>query len=162
VKADRLEDALILALGAKEKGRPNRLAWWKRCGDLPGDRETGIVPDLVTDQTSAHDALMGYVPAGLPLDEALELRKKDPKHYVQRSMESMAIHVKAMLELQKKGSVVFDYGNNIRAQAFQAGVKDAFNYPGFVPAYVRPLFCEGKALSDGLPFPETRGHHQDR
>jgi len=145
VKADRLEDALILALGAKEKGTAKSVGLVGNAAEIyPEIVKRGIVPDLVTDQTSAHDALMGYVPAGLPLDEALELRKKDPKHYVQRSMESMAIHVKAMLELQKKGSVVFDYGNNIRAQAFQAGVKDAFNYPGFVPAYVRPLFCEGK------------------
>ncbi|MBP1708881.1 MAG: urocanate hydratase [Deltaproteobacteria bacterium] len=145
VKADRLEDALILALGAKEKGTAKSVGLVGNAAEIyPEIVKRGIVPDLVTDQTSAHDALMGYVPAGLPLDEALEFRKKDPKHYVQRSMESMAIHVKAMLELQKKGSVVFDYGNNIRAQAFQAGVKDAFNYPGFVPAYVRPLFCEGK------------------
>jgi len=145
VKADRLEDALILALGAKEKRTAKSVGLVGNAAEIyPEIVKRGIVPDLVTDQTSAHDALMGYVPAGLPLDEALELRKKDPKHYVQRSMESMAIHVKAMLELQKKGSVVFDYGNNIRAQAFQAGVKDAFNYPGFVPAYVRPLFCEGK------------------
>jgi urocanate hydratase len=145
VKADRLEDALILALGAKEKGMAKSIGLVGNAAEIyPEIVKRGIVPDLVTDQTSAHDALMGYVPAGLPLDEALELRKKDPKQYVQRSMESMAIHVKAMLELQKKGSVVFDYGNNIRAQAFQAGVKDAFNYPGFVPAYVRPLFCEGK------------------
>ena len=145
VKADRLEDALILALGAKEKGMAKSVGLVGNAAEIyPEIVKRGIVPDLVTDQTSAHDALMGYVPAGLPLDEALELRKKDPKHYVQRSMESMAIHVRAMLELQKKGSVVFDYGNNIRAQAFQAGVKDAFNYPGFVPAYVRPLFCEGK------------------
>jgi len=145
VKADRLEDALILALGAKEKGTAKSVGLVGNAAEIyPEIVKRGIVPDLVTDQTSAHDALMGYVPAGLPLDEALELRKKDAKHYVQRSMESMAIHVKAMLELQKKGSVVFDYGNNIRAQAFQAGVKDAFNYPGFVPAYVRPLFCEGK------------------
>ena len=145
VKADRLEDALILALGAKEKGTAKSVGLVGNAAEIyPEIVKRGIVPDLVTDQTSAHDALMGYVPAGLPLDEALELRKKDPNQYVQRSMESMAIHVKAMLELQKKGSVVFDYGNNIRAQAFQAGVKDAFNYPGFVPAYVRPLFCEGK------------------
>jgi urocanate hydratase len=145
VKADCLEDALIMALGAKEKGMAKSVGLVGNAAEIyPEIVRREIVPDLVTDQTSAHDALMGYVPAGLPLDEALELRKKDRKEYVQRSMESMAIHVRAMLELQKKGSVVFDYGNNIRAQAFQAGVKDAFNYPGFVPAYIRPLFCEGK------------------
>ena len=98
----------------------------------------------MTDQTSAHDALNGYVPAGLTLDEALDLRRKDPQTYIRRAMESMAVHVQAMLELQKKGSIVFDYGNNIRAQAFEAGIKEAFNFPGFVPAYIRPLFCEGK------------------
>jgi urocanate hydratase len=145
VKADRLEDALILALGAKEKGMAKSIGLVGNAAEIyPEIVKRGIVPDLVTDQTSAHDALMGYVPAGLPLDEALELRKKDRKQYVQRSMESMAIHVQAMLELQKKGSFVFDYGNNLRTQAFQGGVKDAFSYPGFVPAYIRPLFCEGK------------------
>jgi urocanate hydratase len=145
VKADRLEDALILALGAKEKGMAKSIGLVGNAAEIyPEIVKRGIVPDLVTDQTSAHDALMGYIPAGLSLDEALELRKKDRKQYVQRSIESMAIHVQAMLELQKKGSFVFDYGNNLRAQAFQGGVKDAFSYPGFVPAYIRPLFCEGK------------------
>lgn len=140
-----LEDALILALGAKEKGMAKSIGLVGNAAEIhPEIVKRGIVPDLVTDQTSAHDALMGYVPSGLSLDEALELRKKDPKHYVERSIESMAIHVQAMLELQKKGSFVFDYGNNLRAQAFQGGVKDAFSYPGFVLAYVRPLFCEGK------------------
>jgi urocanate hydratase len=145
VMVDRLEDALILALGAKEKGIPKSIGLVGNAADIhPEIVKRGIVPDLVTDQTSAHDALNGYVPAGLTLDEAIELRRKDPKDYIRRAMESMAIHVQAMLELQKKGSIVFDYGNNIRAQAFQAGVKEAFNYPGFVPAFIRPLFCEGK------------------
>jgi urocanate hydratase len=145
VMVDRLEDALILALGAKEKGIPKSIGLVGNAAEIdPEIVRRGIVPDLVTDQTSAHDALNGYIPAGLTLDEALELRRKDPKTYIRRAMESMAIHVQAMLELQKKGSFVFDYGNNIRAQAYQAGVKEAFNYPGFVPAYIRPLFCEGK------------------
>ena len=145
VMVDRLEDALILALGAKEKGIPKSIGLVGNAAEIqPEIVKRGIVPDLVTDQTSAHDALNGYVPAGLTLDEANELRRKDPKTYIRRAMESMAVHVQAMLELQKKGSIVFDYGNNIRAQAFQAGVKEAFNYPGFVPAYIRPLFCEGK------------------
>jgi urocanate hydratase len=145
VMADRLEDALILALGAKEKGIPKSIGLVGNAADIhPEIVKRGIVPDLVTDQTSAHDALNGYVPAGLTLDEALELRRKNPKEYIRRAMESMAVHVQAMLELQKKGSIVFDYGNNIRAQAFQAGVREAFNYPGFVPAFIRPLFCEGK------------------
>ncbi|MBM4341534.1 MAG: urocanate hydratase, partial [Deltaproteobacteria bacterium] len=145
VMADRLEDALILVLSAKEKGIPKSIGLLGNAAEiLPEIVKRGIVPDLVTDQTSAHDALNGYVPAGMSLDQALQLRGKDPKEYIGRSMESMAIHVRAMLELQKKGSIVFDYGNNIRAQAYEAGVKDAFNYPGFVPAFIRPLFCEGK------------------
>jgi len=142
---DRLEDALILAFGAKEKGIPKSIGLVGNAAEIyPEIVRRGIVPDLVTDQTSAHDALNGYVPAGFTLSEALELRRKEPQTYIRRAMESMAVHVQAMLELQKKGSIVFDYGNNIRAQAFQAGVKEAFNYPGFVPAFIRPLFCQGK------------------
>jgi urocanate hydratase len=145
VMVDQLEDALILALGAKEKGIPKSIGLVGNAAEIhPEIVRRGIVPDLVTDQTSAHDALNGYVPAGLTLDQAIELRRTDPKEYIRRAMESMATHVQAMLELQKRGAFVFDYGNNIRAQAHQAGVKDAFNYPGFVPAYIRPLFCEGK------------------
>lgn len=145
VMADRLEDALILALSAKEKGIPRSIGLLGNAAEIhPEIVRRGIVPDLVTDQTSAHDALNGYVPAGLSLEEAIELRRRDSKEYIRRSMESMAVHVRAMLELQKRGAIVFDYGNNIRAQAFQAGVQDAFNYPGFVPAFIRPLFCEGK------------------
>lgn len=145
VMANRLEDALILALGAKEKGIRKSIGLVGNAAEIhPEILKRGIIPDLVTDQTSAHDALNGYVPAGLTLDEALELRRKEPQAYIRRAMESMAIHVRAMLEWQKKGSIVFDYGNNIRAQAFEAGVKEAFNYPGFVPAFIRPLFCEGK------------------
>ena len=145
VMADRLEDGLILALGAKERGIPKSIGLLGNAAEIhPEIVKRGIVPDLVTDQTSAHDSLKGYIPAGMTLDEAIELRGKDPQSYIRRAMESMAVHVRAMLELQKKGSIVFDYGNNIRAQAFQAGVKEAFNYPGFVPAFIRPLFCEGK------------------
>lgn len=145
VMVDRLEDALILALGAKEKGISQSIGLVGNAAEIyPEILKRGIVPDLVTDQTSAHDSLNGYIPVGLTLDEATELRRKDPQNYIRRALESMAVHVQAMLELQKKGSIVFDYGNNIRAQAFEAGVKEAFNYPGFVPAYIRPLFCEGK------------------
>ncbi len=145
VMAKNLEDALILALGAKEKGIPRSIGLVGNAAEIhPEIVKRGIVPDLVTDQTSAHDALNGYVPAGMALDEAIELRRKDPQTYIRRAMESMAVHVRAMLELQKKGSIVFDYGNNIRAQAFEAGVKEAFSYPGFVPAFIRPLFSEGK------------------
>ncbi|MGQ9637575.1 MAG: urocanate hydratase [Thermodesulfobacteriota bacterium] len=145
VMVDHLDDALILALGAKEKGIPKSIGLVGNAAEIhPEIVKIGIVPDLVTDQTSAHDALNGYIPAGLGLEEAIELRRRDPKEYIRRSMASMAVHVKAMLELQKKGSIVFDYGNNIRAQAFEAGVREAFSYPGFVPAFIRPLFCEGK------------------
>ena len=145
VMTERLEDALILALSAKEKGIAQSIGFLGNAAEIhPELIRRGIVPDLVTDQTSAHDALSGYFPVGLSFEEALELRRKDPDDYIRRSMESMAIHVRAMLDFQKKGSIVFDYGNNLRTQAFHAGVQDAFNYPGFVPAYIRPLFCEGK------------------
>ncbi|HLM60325.1 MAG TPA: urocanate hydratase, partial [Pyrinomonadaceae bacterium] len=104
----------------------------------------GIVPDVVTDQTSAHDVLYGYIPLGLSIEEANELRKSNPSEYEKRAMDSMARHVEAMLEFQKRGAVVFDYGNNLRQRAKDNGVENAFDYPGFVPAYIRPLFCEGK------------------
>jgi urocanate hydratase len=104
----------------------------------------GWKPDVVTDQTSAHDPLNGYVPGGMDLDAALELRQRHPEQYVHRSMASMAEHVRAMLAFQRGGAVTFDYGNNIRAHALEAGVSDAFDFPGFVPAFIRPLFCEGK------------------
>jgi urocanate hydratase len=104
----------------------------------------GFVPDVLTDQTSAHDTLNGYVPAGLSLDEASELRRRDPAEYVARSTRSIATHVRGMLELQRRGAIAFDYGNNIRTVALDAGVRDAFEIPGFIPEYIRPLFCEGK------------------
>ena len=104
----------------------------------------GIIPDMVTDQTSAHDALNGYIPVGLSLQEADELRKHDPQAYIQRSKASMVAHVQAMLEMQKRGAIVFDYGNNLRGQALEAGETNALDFPGFVPAYIRPLFCRGK------------------
>jgi urocanate hydratase len=111
---------------------------------LTGDGPTRIVPDVLTDQTSAHDALNGYVPHGMSFEEAVQLRSSSPDEYVERSMQSMAVHVQAMLDLQKAGAVTFDYGNNIRTQARKAGVENAFDIPGFVPEYIRPLFCEGK------------------
>lgn len=104
----------------------------------------GIIPDVVTDQTSAHDVLYGYIPAGLSIEEADALRKSDHAEYERRAMDSMGRHVEAMLEFQKRGSIVFDYGNNLRQRALDNGVTNAFDYPGFVPAYIRPLFCEGK------------------
>jgi urocanate hydratase len=106
--------------------------------------EKGIVPDVVTDQTSAHDVLYGYIPQGLSIEEAGELRKSNPTDYEKRALASMARHVEAMLEFQKRGAIVFDYGNNLRQRAKDSGVENAFDYPGFVPAYIRPLFCEGK------------------
>jgi len=111
---------------------------------LPALVARGVTPDVLTDQTSAHDALTGYVPNGMTLDEAARLRERAPSDYVARSMASMARHVEAMLALKDRGSITFDYGNNIRAQAQQAGVARAFDIPGFVPEYIRPLFCEGK------------------
>ncbi|MCX5801090.1 MAG: urocanate hydratase [Candidatus Eisenbacteria bacterium] len=114
------------------------------CEIHPEIAKRGVVPDVVTDQTSAHDPLEGYVPGAMTLSEAGELRKKAPEEYVKRAIESMGIQVEAMLKMKQGGSVLFDYGNNLRAQALKAGVKDAFSYPGFVQAYVRPLFCRGK------------------
>jgi len=111
---------------------------------LPALAARGFAPDVVTDQTSAHDALNGYVPNGMSLQAALALRTRDPEGYVARSVAAMGRHVEAMLALKRRGSVVFDYGNNIRGQAVEAGVADAFDIPGFVPEYIRPLFCEGK------------------
>src|SRR6266700_332556 len=104
----------------------------------------GITPNMVTDQTSAHDALNGYIPAGMSLGEAEELRAQDPQAYIERSMESMVTHVRAMLEMQARGAIVFDYGNNLRGQALEAGETHALDFPGFVAAYIRPLFCRGK------------------
>lgn len=111
---------------------------------LPDMVRRGIVPDVLTDQTSAHDPLVGYIPAGMSLAEAAAMREANPEELIRRSIESQGAHLAAMLELQKMGAVTFDYGNNIRANAVQAGVNDAFNIPGFVPEYIRPLFCEGK------------------
>jgi urocanate hydratase len=106
--------------------------------------DRSINPDVVTDQTSAHDVLYGYIPAGLSIDAAADLRETDPVEYERRAMDSMSRHVEAMLEFKRRGSVVFDYGNNLRQRALDNGVDHAFDYPGFVPAYIRPLFCEGK------------------
>lgn len=111
---------------------------------LPRLHTLGILPDVVTDQTSAHDPLYGYIPAGLSLEEAAVLRERDQEAYLARVYDSMTAHVQAMLDFQAKGAIVFDYGNNLRQRAFDHGLKEAFNYPGFVPAYIRPLFCEGK------------------
>jgi urocanate hydratase len=142
---DDLDEALELVLAARDRKEATSVGLVGNCADvLPEIARRGIVPDLVTDQTSAHDALNGYVPHGLSLGEAADLRGRDPEEYVKRAMDSMAVHVRGMLELKRQGSIVFDYGNNIRAQARDAGVENAFDFPGFVQAYVRPLFCLGK------------------
>jgi urocanate hydratase len=145
IMVEDLDEALTLALEAKGKGTPLSIALLGNAADvLPEFVRRGIVPDVLTDQTSAHDELNGYVPHGIPYMDALKLRKEDPEEYKKRAFASMSVHVQAMLELQKKGARAFDYGNNIRGQAQKAGVKDAFDIPGFVPEYIRPLFCRGK------------------
>jgi urocanate hydratase len=143
-EAKDLDSALQRAERAREKGEAVSIGLVMNAADaLPELARRGVVPDLLTDQTSAHDPLNGYIPAGLSLAEAAELRARDEKEYVRRARESMAAHVRAMLDLRSRGSHVFDYGNNLRAEAQEGGVADAFAYPGFVPAYIRPLFCEG-------------------
>jgi urocanate hydratase len=140
-----LDEALRIIEDARAKGEAVSVALIGNCADVIAElARRGIVPDLLTDQTSAHDALNGYVPNGMSLDEALELRRASPDDYTRRSMEAMATHVRAMLDLKRMGAVTFDYGNNIRAQARLAGVEDAFEIPGFVPEYIRPLFCQGR------------------
>ncbi|MGQ9516176.1 MAG: urocanate hydratase [Anaerolineae bacterium] len=144
VVVDDFEEALELVMAAKEAREPKSIGLVANAADIyPALLERNIIPDVVTDQTPAHDVL-SYVPAGMSLEEANHLRQTDPKEYEKRSMASMARQVQAMLDFQKRGAVVFDYGNNIRQRAYDYGVKDAFNFPGFVPAYIRPLFCEGK------------------
>ncbi|MGA9186601.1 MAG: urocanate hydratase, partial [Candidatus Acidiferrales bacterium] len=140
-----LDEALRILKNAVRKREAVSVGLVGNCADVvPELARRGVVPDLLTDQTSAHDPLFGYVPQGLNPAQAAELRSSDPETYRRRSLESMARHVEGMLALQKLGSVTFDYGNNIRTFAFQQGVKDAYDFPGFVPAYIRPLFCEGR------------------
>jgi len=140
-----LDEALRILKNAVRKEENVSVGLVGNCADIiPELADRGVVPDILTDQTSAHDPLNGYVPNGLTLDEALELRKRDPRGYEERSLDAMARHVEGMLRLQKMGSITFDYGNNIRTFAFQQGVKNAYDFPGFVPAYIRPLFCEGR------------------
>ncbi len=141
---DTLEEAMTLVEENKAAGRAISIGLVGNAADIYPELVTrGIIPDVVTDQTSAHEALY-YVPSGLTVTAADELRKTDPERYKGMAMASMAKHVQAMLDFQRQGAEVFDYGNNIRQQAFNYGVKDAFEFPGFVPAYIRPLFCEGK------------------
>jgi urocanate hydratase len=143
--ASTLDEALNQVREACNLGLPLSIGLIGNAAEVyPELVRRGIIPDMVTDQTSAHDALNGYIPAGLTASQAEELRKRDPQEYVKRSMHSMVIHVRAMLEMQKMGSIVFDYGNNLRGQALTAGEVHALDFPGFVPAYIRPLFCRGK------------------
>jgi len=140
-----LDQAISMCEQAKRERRPLSVAVIANAADVYSALvQRGVVPDLVTDQTAAHDPLYGYIPRGLNLEQAAELRRRDPKQYVARARESMAIQVRAMLEFARRGSHVFDYGNNLRAEAKLGGVEDAFSYPGFVPAYIRPMFCEGQ------------------
>jgi urocanate hydratase len=142
---DSIDEAIALAREAQERGIPRSIAQLGNAAEThPEFVRRGVIPDLVTDQTSAHDALNGYVPAGLSLEQAADLRKADPDEYVRKARASMAIQVRAILDMSARGAVAFDYGNNLRQVAFDEGVTNAFDYPGFVPAYVRPLFCEGK------------------
>jgi urocanate hydratase len=143
--ASTLDEALAQVREACNTGQPLSIGLIGNAAEVyPELVRRGIIPDMVTDQTSAHDALNGYIPAGLSLQEAEELRKRDPQGYIARSLESMVTQVRAMLEMQKMGAIVFDYGNNLRGQALAAGETHALDFPGFVPAYIRPLFCRGK------------------
>jgi urocanate hydratase len=140
-----IDEAIQLAREAQDAKQPLSIALLGNAAVThPEFVKRGVIPDVVTDQTSAHDPLSGYVPMGLSLAEAEALRKSDPQQYIERAMKSMAVQVEAILAMKRRGAVAFDYGNNIRQQAYNAGVKEAFSYPGFVPAYIRPLFCEGK------------------
>jgi urocanate hydratase len=144
-KTRDIDEALGWVTEARQARRPLSVALIGNAADvLPELVRRGVTPDVVTDQTSAHDTLNGYVPAGLTLAQAAELRRADPKRYVARANESIAVHVRAMLDMRRRGAVAFDYGNNIRTVAFDQGVRDAFDIPGFIPAYIRPLFCEGR------------------
>lgn len=142
---DNLDKALELVFEAKKKGEAKSIGLLGNASDIhPELVRRHIIPDLVTDQTSAHDILNGYVPGAMPYQDALALRKSNPQEYMKRAQESIVRHVEAMLAMQKQGAIAVDYGNNIRGQAKQGGVANAFDIPGFVPMYIRPLFCEGK------------------
>ncbi|CAM3639460.1 urocanate hydratase [Aeromicrobium ponti] len=144
-KVHTIEEAISLAKEAKQEGRPLSIGLLGNAAEiLPKMLEMNFIPDVLTDQTSAHDPLNGYVPVGYTLEEGAALRKENAAEYVKKSKASMAAHVQAMLDMQQKGAITFDYGNNIRQVAKDEGVENAFEFPGFVPAYIRPLFCEGK------------------
>lgn len=143
--SENLDEALKLIIEAKEKKEPLSIGLVGNAGEiLPKILEKNIVPDILTDQTSAHDTLNGYVPMGISFEEALSLRKNNPEKYIQLSKETIVKHLQSMLKFQKKGAITFDYGNNIRGEAKENGVENAFDIPGFVPEFIRPLFCDGK------------------
>ena len=145
VISEDLDEALKLVLEAKKENKPLSVGLVANAGEaLPKILEKGIIPDILTDQTSAHDTLNGYVPMGMKLEEALALRKNNPEEYIRLAKQTIVVHMQAMLEMQKKGAVAFDYGNNIRGEAKDNGVQNAFDIPGFVPEFIRPLFCDGK------------------
>ena len=145
VATESLDEALNLAKEAQNKGRPLSIGLEGNAADIvPKLAKLSIVPDIITDQTSAHDELDGYIPNRISYQAALELRKSDPKRYIKESFRSMAEHCQGILDLKAQGAIAFDYGNNLRGQAKKAGIKNAFDFPGFVPAYIRDLFCEGK------------------
>ncbi|MFS0902571.1 urocanate hydratase [Priestia aryabhattai] len=145
VVLESLDDAIALAQEARDSGKALSIGLVGNAAEvLPQMIKRGFIPDIVTDQTSAHDPLNGYLPVGFTLEQGEVLRTENPEEYVRKSKASMAVHVQAMLDMQKEGAIAFDYGNNIRQVALDEGVKDAFNFPGFVPAYIRPQFCEGK------------------
>ncbi len=142
---ESLDQALEWVLAARDRGEALSVGLLGNCAEVvPEVGRRGLVPDLVTDQTSAHDPLHGYVPLGCDVEEAARLRERDPEGYIRRAMESMRIHCEAIVDLHRRGAVAVDYGNNLRGMALDAGFKEAFSYPGFVPAYIRPLFCQGK------------------
>ncbi|MEH7371282.1 urocanate hydratase [Priestia megaterium] len=145
IVVESLDEAIKIAKEAKKEKKALSIGLVGNAAEvLPQMIKRGFIPDIVTDQTSAHDPLNGYLPIGLTLSEGETLRNQNPEEYVRKSKASMAVHVQAMLDMQKEGAIAFDYGNNIRQVALDEGVKDAFNFPGFVPAYIRPQFCEGK------------------
>lgn len=142
---DNLDEAVRLVSQAKREGRPRSVALLGNAAEVhPELARKGIVPDVVTDQTSAHDPLNGYYPAGLSKEEADDLRTSDPKQYLDKARKSIGAHVRAMVRMAREGAIAFEYGNNLRQQAFDAGTTEAFEFPGFVQRYIRPMFCEGR------------------
>jgi urocanate hydratase len=142
---DSIDEAIKLVKDAKEKSIPRSVGLLGNAAEIhPELLRRGVIPDILTDQTSAHDPLNGYYPAGMTKKEADQLRKNDPKKYLDLAMKSIRTHVETMVKMMRKGAITFEYGNNLREQAYKAGFKEAFAYPGFVPAYIRPMFCEGK------------------